>query len=64
MTQFLFPYISLRNRKLLRCAAWSLLVLLVLMSLPFVFHLVNRGIDWMTDLFHSQRPWEEPLWFL
>lgn len=62
MTQLL-AHIYARNRKLLRCAAWSLLLILLLASLPFVFHLVNCGVDWIVGLLpHFHMPWqEEPL---
>jgi hypothetical protein len=59
MTQLL-AHIYTRNRKLLRCAAWSLLVILLLASLPFVIHLVNCGVDWIfgqLPRFHV--PWQE-----
>lgn len=62
MTQLL-AQISTRNRKLLRCAAWSVLVIVLLASLPFVFHLINCGVDWIFGLLpHFHLPWqEEPL---
>lgn len=59
MTQ-LFTYVSPRNRRLLRCVAWSLLVILALASLPFVFHVINSGIDWIFGLLpHFRMPWQE-----
>ena len=46
MTQ-LQARISPRNRTLLRCAAWSLLMILILASLPFIFHVINCDINWI-----------------
>jgi hypothetical protein len=62
MTQLLI-HISPRNRTPLRCAVWSLLILHLLASMPFAFHLINCAIDWIFGLlpqFHM--PWQdEPL---
>lgn len=60
MTQ-LMTHISPRNRGLLRCLAWSVLVILILASLPFVFHVINSVVDWIFGLLpHFRMPWQEP----
>ena len=51
-----------RHRVLLRQVGWTLLAILALASLPFLFGAVNHAIDWITELFvHSPRSWEVPL---
>lgn len=60
MTQ-LMTHISPRNRSLLRCLGWSVLVILILASLPFVFHVINCVMDWIFGLLpHFRMPWQEP----
>lgn len=47
----------------LRFAAWSLLIivlLLLLVSLPLLFGLLSRGTDWTTGPFPRSVPWEIP----
>jgi hypothetical protein len=57
--------ISPRHQTLLRQLRWAVLIILVLASLPSLFNLANRGIEWITGLFPSfHGPWEAPLWFL
>jgi len=59
----LLPAISPRCRKLLRCAAWAALIVLLLVSLPFLFDVLSRGIDWLTGLFpNPAKLWEALLW--
>jgi hypothetical protein len=50
------------KRKLLGFAAPSPVVISFLASLPFLLHLPNRGLDWITGLRAHFRPGEEPLW--
>jgi len=58
-------HISPRNCTQLRWIGWSLLIILFLVFLPFLFHFLNRGIDWITDLLpHPHMSWEESLWCL
>lgn len=55
--------ISPRCRKLLCFAAWAALIVLLLVSLPFVFGVLSRGIDWITGLFPNPvKSWEALLW--
>lgn len=57
----LSPDISARYDVPLRFAAWSLLIielLLPLVSLPFLFGLLNCGMDWTTSLFRRSISWE------
>jgi hypothetical protein len=52
-----FAAISRRWRRLLRSAAWGALIVALLVGLPFLFDLMNRGIGWIIGLFpHSNRP--------
>ncbi|PYU22991.1 MAG: hypothetical protein DMG30_13100 [Acidobacteria bacterium] len=56
--------ISLRYYLRLRFAAWSLLVialLLLLVSLRFLLGLLGRGTDWTAGPFPPSVPWEIPL---
>jgi hypothetical protein len=63
--KMLLADISSRHQMLLRQVGWALLIVMFLASLPFLFNLVNSGIDRITTLFpHSPRSWEAPLWFL
>lgn len=53
----------LRGRKILRFAAWAALLVLLLASLPFLFGLLSRGIDWIVGLSpNPARSWEALLW--
>ena len=55
--------VSPRYQMLLRWAGWALLIVLLLVSLAFLFTLLNRGMDWITGLFpRSPRLWEARLW--
>jgi hypothetical protein len=54
---------SPRYQMLLRWAGWALLIVLLLVSLPFLFNVVNQGMDWITGLFPpSPRFWEARPW--
>ena len=51
--------VSPRCGKILRFAAWAALIVLLLASLPFLFSVLSRGIDWITGLFPDPaRSWE------
>lgn len=55
--------VSARCRKILCFAAWAALIVLFLASLPFLFGVVSRGIDWITGLFpHPAKSWEALRW--
>jgi hypothetical protein len=55
--------ISPRCWKVLRYAAWAALIVLLLASLPFLFGVLSRGIDWITGLFpNPAKSWEALLW--
>ena len=59
----LFRAMPPRSRKLLRFAAWAALIVLLLVSLPFLFDVLGRGIDWLTGLFpNPAKSWEALLW--
>lgn len=45
----------------LRLCAWAVLTLAILASLPFLFHVLNRGIDWITDFPLVRERWLEGL---
>jgi hypothetical protein len=58
-----FRAISPRSRKVLRFCAMSALMVLIVASLPFLFVILGREIDWIMALFpHSISLWKEPLW--
>ncbi len=44
----LWGTMPLPAQKLLRCCAWTALGMAILLTLPFLFHVLNRAIDWMT----------------
>jgi len=55
--------VSPRRRKMLCFAAWAALIVMLLVSLPFLFGVLSRGIDWITGLFpNSAKSWEALLW--
>ncbi len=55
--------VSPRRRKMLCCAAWAALIVMLLVSLPFLFGVLSRGIDWITGLFpNPAKSWEALLW--
>lgn len=55
--------IRLRPRKPLRFCAWAVLLLTMLASLSFLFHVLNRGIDWTTGFGpNPERTWDRLLW--
>lgn len=55
--------VSPRCRKILCFAAWAALIVLLWVSLPFLFGVLSRGIDWITGLFpNSTKSWEVLLW--
>jgi len=55
--------VSPRCGKILRVAAWAALIILLLASLPFLFDVLSRGIDWITGLFpNPAKSWEALLW--
>src|SRR5229473_8163667 len=43
--------ISPRYQTLLRSAAWGVLIVLLLASLPFLFGPMSRGLDWIVSAF-------------
>ena len=45
--------ISARYQTLLRSAAWGVLIVLFLASLPFLFGPVSRGLDWVVSAFEQ-----------
>ena len=45
----------------LRFCAWAVLILAILASLPFWFHALSRGIDWMADFPLIRERWLEKL---
>jgi len=50
-------------RPLLGFAAWGVLIVLVLVSLPFLFDLMSRGIGWIVALFpHPDESWKSCPW--
>lgn len=54
--------ISPRGRKLLRFAAWGVLIVLVLAIAPFLFDVVGRVIDWFIGLLpHPSHSWQDYL---
>lgn len=54
---------SPRCRKMLRFSAWAALIVMLCVSLPFLFGVLSRGIDWITGLFPDPaRSWEPLLW--
>ncbi len=59
----LFVLISAPWQGLLCFAAWGVFIVLVSVSLPFLFDLLSRGIGWIMGLF--PRPddlWKECPW--
>lgn len=55
--------VSPRCRKILCFAAWAALIVLLLVSLPFLFGVLSRGIDWITGFLpNPERSWERLLW--
>ena len=44
---------SARYQTLLRSAAWGVLIVLLLVSLPFLFGPVSRGLDWVVSAFEQ-----------
>lgn len=52
--------ISPRGRKLLRFAAWGVLIVLALAIAPFLFDVVGRVIDWLIGLLHHpSHSWQD-----
>lgn len=45
----------------LRFCAWAVLVLVILASFPFLFHVLNSGIDWITGFPLMRESWLERL---
>ena len=41
--------LSARCQTMLRSAAWGVLIVLLLASLPFLFGPVGRGLDWVVS---------------
>lgn len=59
----LFSAMPIRWQRLFCFAVWGVFIVLVSVSLPFLFDLVGRGIGWIMGLF--PRPddlWKECLW--
>ncbi len=55
--------VSPRCRKMLRFAAWAALIVMLFVSLPFLFGGLSRGIDWITGLLpNPAKSWEALLW--
>ncbi len=55
--------VSPRYQMPLRWGGWALLIVLLLVGLPFLFNVVNRGMDWITGLFpHCSRSCEARPW--
>lgn len=51
------------QKKMLRFPAWAAFIVLLLASLPFLFGVLRRGIDWIVGLFpNPARSWEALLW--
>ena len=50
-----------QSRKVLRFCAWTVLILAILASLPFLFHVLNRGFDCITDFPLIRERWLERL---
>ncbi len=52
-----------RRRRLLESAACGALIVVILVSAPFLFDLVGRGIGWIIGLFpHPAVLWRECPW--
>ncbi|HWH60140.1 MAG TPA: hypothetical protein VN682_21105 [Terriglobales bacterium] len=52
-----------QSRRVLRFCAWAVLILAILASLPFMFHVLNRGFDCITGFpLIRERWWERLLW--
>ncbi len=52
---------SPRAEKRLRFCAFAVLILAILASLPFLFHMLSCGIDWMADFPLIRERWLEKL---
>lgn len=56
-------YPSLWSRKWSRALSWSILVVLILTSLPFLVEILIRLSDWMPNLLpQPSRLWEVSPW--
>lgn len=52
-----------QSRKVFRFCAWTVLILAILVTLPFLFHVLSHGIDWITDFpLLRERGLERLLW--
>jgi hypothetical protein len=59
----LFPATSFRWQRLLLVVSWGALIVLIVVSTPFLFDLIGRGIDWIIGLFpHPDEVWREYPW--
>jgi hypothetical protein len=51
------------TQRLLCTCALTVLILAILASLPFLFHVLNRGIDWINGFLPNPgRSWDRLLW--
>ncbi len=59
----LFSAMSPRWQRLLGFDTWGVFIVLVLVSLPFLFDLMSCGIGWIMALFsHPDESWKECSW--
>lgn len=50
-----------QSRKVFRFCAWAALILAILVTLPFLFHVLSRGISSITDFPLMRERWLERL---
>lgn len=56
-------YLSLWSRKWLRVLSWTIVVVLILISLPFLVEILIRLADWMPRFLpQSSHLWEVSPW--
>jgi hypothetical protein len=59
----IFAAVSYGRKRLLSFATWAALIVLFLVSLPFLFDLMNRCIGWIMGLFpRPNELWKECSW--
>ena len=55
--------IGLDSRHVLRFCAWAALIFALLVTLPFLLHVLNGGIDGITGFLpNPERSWDRLLW--
>lgn len=48
-------------QRLFGACVWAVLIMAVLVSLPFLVHVLNRGMDWITNFPLIRERWLERL---